>query len=653
MDTTNSSENPQRRVEDRKPNETINWEAPGAPAVPLSAAANERGNLPIRYVASLQVNSGGASVFTTPDAARLPHGHYMLSVGTAPASSGWYGDLCAEPESEQLKQGRASIANYRGELHTTRTEGSAAPAPTGTDEFMVYGRAGNRRADLEAKLRDALAAGMPGPAATSGDAPDLQQLKALALAATPGPWKAEHWNCHAETTVMRAEYVTVIAETTGFGRDSGECIPDAAYIAAANPAVVLGLIARIERLNTAFELARANYEQVVAKNAELNARIESAAAPATASGDELPPLTMSVYGTRTNLELERQRRADIAARAAVSAATKPTADCEHCGTRRPLHLLTCPVAVKGMAEGRKKEAPEPLRQLLIDLSNNTYFCGLHLSDDAKYAAYLAAAEKAEQSLIELFERATTPEAPALHDIHHAIMAMECKATWSQFANSTDFAKHKGGYHEAKLDAAELVQSLLATKPAAVPAVPEGWKLVPVVPTHEMVRAACDAMSVSQGLRLAIKAAPAIPIPATQQFGQSHVLPPTRGAESQQDANSAADDQWIFDLAAKHELRSKELFGPITFSSTAIIDFVRDVGEELASRCRAQGGNTNDTNSGNSAASTTGAAQTAEQVRNDALEEAASVYMVGAVAAREIRKLKRPTPTHSSEAGDAS
>ena len=220
-------------------------------------------------------------------------------MSTAPASSGWYGDLCAEPESEQLKQGRASIANYRGELHTTRTEGSSAPAPTGTDEFMVYGRAGNRRADLEAKLRDALAAGMPGPAATSGDAPDLQQLKALALAATPGPWKAEHWNCHAETTVMRAEYVTVIAETTGFGRDSGECIPDAAYIAAANPAVVLGLIARIE----------------------------SAADPATASGDDLPrPDCTYADHSYPAYSAKLVRKIRDEARAAVSAATKPTAD---------------------------------------------------------------------------------------------------------------------------------------------------------------------------------------------------------------------------------------------------------------------------------------------------------------------------------------
>jgi len=38
--------------------------------------------------------------------------------------------------------------------------------------------------------------------------------------------------------------------------------------------------------------------------------------PAQEQADDLPPLTMSVYGTKTVLELERQRRADIAAQAA-------------------------------------------------------------------------------------------------------------------------------------------------------------------------------------------------------------------------------------------------------------------------------------------------------------------------------------------------
>ena len=75
-----------------------------------------------------------------------------------------------------------------------------------------------------------------------------------------------------------------------------------------------------------------------------------------------------------------------------------------------------------------------------------------------------------------------------------------------------------------------------------------------------------------------------------------------------------------------------------------------------------------------AASTTGAAQTAEQVRDQALEEAAKLAIkftavprdllgppvgdvkrkaqLGETIAAAIRALKHPTPTHSSEAGDA-
>jgi hypothetical protein len=39
-----------------------------------------------------------------------------------------------------------------------------------------------------------------------------------------------------------------------------------------------------------------------------------------------------------------------------------------------------------------------------------------------------------------------------------------------------------------------------TPPAAQPAVPEGWKLVPVEPTHGMVKAFQDAMSLEFGMR---------------------------------------------------------------------------------------------------------------------------------------------------------
>jgi hypothetical protein len=77
---------------------------------------------------------------------------------------------------------------------------------------------------------------------------DLTRLKELAQAATAGPWGAGNWTCHAPTTITGgADGETIVGETTGFGRSADECAIDAAYIAAANPAVVLELIARLER----------------------------------------------------------------------------------------------------------------------------------------------------------------------------------------------------------------------------------------------------------------------------------------------------------------------------------------------------------------------------------------------------------------------
>ena len=49
---------------------------------------------------------------------------------------------------------------------------------------------------------------------------------------TPGPWQAVNWTCHAPTTVKAADG-TVVADTSGFGRHTDDCIPDARLIAAA------------------------------------------------------------------------------------------------------------------------------------------------------------------------------------------------------------------------------------------------------------------------------------------------------------------------------------------------------------------------------------------------------------------------------------
>jgi len=147
----------------------------------------------------------------------------------------------------------------------------------------------------------------------------------------------------------------------------------------------------------------------------------AAPSPQIAEKVELPPLpepdgSASVpvdesRATFTEVDAWSEELVRQAQRDAIAASRRAAEACEHCNTERPLHLLNCPVAVKGMAEGKKKEAREPLRQLLIDLSNNAYFCGLHLSDDAKYAGYMRDAEAAEQGIIELFEKIATP-APA-------------------------------------------------------------------------------------------------------------------------------------------------------------------------------------------------------------------------------------------------
>ena len=69
----------------------------------------------------------------------------------------------------------------------------------------------------------------------------IEELKMLAEAATPGPWSESDG------------YAGVVAGkqfiAQAYGDRRADCINNAAYIAAANPAAVLELIAEIERLN--------------------------------------------------------------------------------------------------------------------------------------------------------------------------------------------------------------------------------------------------------------------------------------------------------------------------------------------------------------------------------------------------------------------
>jgi hypothetical protein len=73
--------------------------------------------------------------------------------------------------------------------------------------------------------------------------PDDIALRALAVAATPGEWEAgEH--CVWAIDPMRVTQPTIISD--GALADGGVLEPDdAAYIAAASPAVIVGLLDRL------------------------------------------------------------------------------------------------------------------------------------------------------------------------------------------------------------------------------------------------------------------------------------------------------------------------------------------------------------------------------------------------------------------------
>jgi hypothetical protein len=80
---------------------------------------------------------------------------------------------------------------------------------------------------------------------------DLQQLKALAEAASPGPWSGDRYDGTVKYEVLDVNGATVIRGDNsnmsegGYGIENEE---DERFILAANPDTVLHLIARIESL---------------------------------------------------------------------------------------------------------------------------------------------------------------------------------------------------------------------------------------------------------------------------------------------------------------------------------------------------------------------------------------------------------------------
>jgi len=302
------------------------------------------------------------------------------------------------------------------------------------------------------------------PAATSGDAPDLQQLKALALAVED-------------------------ARTSDSEDVAYEALRD--FLTARR---VLGLIAQVESLYNAMRLWKqkaegaARIESAAApapvgtkefrdaiRNAvitcghkiedgavtlfhnpkfpgnafsQLIDRIELAAAPgsATASGDELPSidtpefahLLCELFTAKSGSPSNDARAAlvayiDAQARAAVSAATKPTADAESAWT----HYIV------------------QRTQLMDTGRNRSIFVG----------GYSAAAAKPTADL--------SVEGVDFHNLLRACM-IHSDDYPTRSARLIAYIKQWGA-------------SLLATKPAA-PVVPEGFVLMPKEPTVEQLQA---------------------------------------------------------------------------------------------------------------------------------------------------------------------
>lgn len=73
---------------------------------------------------------------------------------------------------------------------------------------------------------------------------ELNQLRDLAKAATPGPWRVEAQG-HAPQQVARVNNLEVAPPDSV---ELAHCATDAAYIAAVSPDVVIALLAEVDRL---------------------------------------------------------------------------------------------------------------------------------------------------------------------------------------------------------------------------------------------------------------------------------------------------------------------------------------------------------------------------------------------------------------------
>lgn len=170
-----------------------------------------------------------------------------------------------------------------------------------------------------------------------GQVTDLDKLEQLAGAATPGPWEADiHGNqCLG---IHRPHNHPIDADHFDFDdcpangaivvTDGGYYPPvaaDAAFIAAANPAAVLELIAEVRRLNTIIDLGRGTLDRMHAQEQQ--------------SHQDWSTIRAELTETK-----ERLREAEAIVRD-LAACNRPTdsdyGDCLLCGDQRPC-APSCP-----------------------------------------------------------------------------------------------------------------------------------------------------------------------------------------------------------------------------------------------------------------------------------------------------------------------
>ena len=114
------------------------------------------------------------------------------------------------------------------------------------------------------------------------ETPDVAELRRLAEAATPGPWEWD--DNHARPGLRHGRSFGGVLFRCGalYGPDAA----DAAFIAAANPAVVLALLDRLAHMREARDNARGRVAELEARLADTEAGLDRVAV-AMGCGDEV------------------------------------------------------------------------------------------------------------------------------------------------------------------------------------------------------------------------------------------------------------------------------------------------------------------------------------------------------------------------------